>query len=156
MGAAFALVWRRDGSPGIRWYIRRLDPDGFYGEVRYHLPAPSTGGRAMGVSHRFAAADGERVAAILAEFAEVMPTEPGRCFALLARYTESLGQSEVVLKYEPGAEASCPQARRFLELQVIVEAYLAEECAQLAREEKGQLPKIAAWEEKEATPDDRR
>jgi hypothetical protein len=60
----------------------------------------------MGVSHRFVAADGERVAAILGEFAEVTPTEPGLCFALLGRYTESLGQSEVVFKYEPGAEAA--------------------------------------------------
>lgn len=132
MRPAFALVWRRDASPGIRWYIRSLSPDGFYGEVRYHPPAPGVSGRAAGVSHRFSAADAERVAAILAEFAEVAPTEPGPCFALLGRFTESLGQSEVVFKYEPGAEASCPQARRFLDLQAIVEVYLAEECAQIA------------------------
>ena len=132
MSPAFALVWRRDGSPGIRWYIRRLGPDGFYGEVRYHPPAPSMGGRAMAVSHRFAAEDAERVAAILAEFAEVAPTEPGACFALLGRYTESLGQSEVAFKYEPGAEAGCPHAQRFMELHAIVESYLAEEYAQIA------------------------
>ncbi|MDZ4684604.1 MAG: hypothetical protein SH850_05895 [Planctomycetaceae bacterium] len=138
MTPAFALVWRRDCSPGIRWYIRRLVPDGFYGEVRHHPPAPSTGGRAMGVSHHFGAVDGERVAAILAEFAEAVPTEPGPCFALLGRYTESLGQSEIVFKYEPGAEADCPQARRFLELHAIVESYLAAAYSQIA--EPGAAP----------------
>lgn len=128
----FALVWRRDGSPGFRWYIRRLDADGFYGEVRYQPRAPSTGGQAMSVSHRFAAADGERVTAILSEFAVVAPIEPGACFALLGRYTHSLGQSEVVFKYEPGEEVRCPQARRFLELHAIIESYLADEHAQIA------------------------
>lgn len=132
MRHAHALVWRRDGSPGISWYIRLLSADGFYGEVHNHPPAPSTSGRAMGVSHRFAALDGERVAAILAEFAEVVPTESGPCFALLGRYTESLGQGVVVFKYEPGAEADCPQARRFLELHAIIESYLAEAYAHIA------------------------
>jgi hypothetical protein len=132
MEPAFALVWRRDSSPGIRWYIRRVGPDGFYGEVRYHPPAPTKGGRAMTVSHRLAAEDGERVAAILAEFAETAPLEPGPCFALLGRYTESLGQSEVVFKYEPGAEAECPRARRFLELHAVIESYLAGAYSQIA------------------------
>ena len=134
MRPKFALLWRRDGSPGIHWYIRRVGSDGFYGEINvsYHPPTPSTAGRAMSVDHRFTAADGERAAAILAEFAEVAPIEPGACFALLGRYTESLGQSEVVFKYEPGAEAHCPRARRFLELHAIIESYLAEEYAQIA------------------------
>lgn len=132
MRHAYALVWRRDGSLGVSWYFRHLGADGFYGEVHNHSPAPSTSGRAVGVSHRFAAGDRERVAAILAEFAEVVPTEPGPCFALLGRYTESLGQGEVVFKYEPGVEADCPQARRFLELHAIIASYLAEEYAQIA------------------------
>ena len=129
---AFALVWRRDGSPGIVWYIRRLGPDGFYGEVRRQVADHQEGGLATGVSHRLSAADGERVAAILAEFAEVTPLPPGPCFALLGRYTKSLGQGEVVFKYEPGAEAGCPQARRFLELHAVVESYLAAAYSQIA------------------------
>lgn len=131
MSPVFALVWRRDGSPGICWYIRYVGPDGFYGEVRRQSADPRGGGRATGVSRRLSAADGERVATILAEFAELTPTEPGPCFALLGRYTESLGQGVVVFKYEPGAEADCPRARRFLELHAIIESYLAGAYAQV-------------------------
>ena len=49
-----------------------------------------------------------------------------------SRPTETLGQSEVVFKYELGAEASCPRARRFLELHAVIERYLAEAYAQIA------------------------
>jgi hypothetical protein len=132
MDPAYALVWRRDGSPGIGWYIRHLGPEGFYGEVSYHPPDPSAGGRATGVQGHLTAIDTERVAAILAELSAAGPTEPGLCFALLARYTETLGQGEVVFKYELGAEASCSRARRFLELHAIIEAYLDEAYAQIA------------------------
>ena len=132
MRPAFALVWRRDGSPGIVWYIRHLGPSGFYGEVRRQVAEHQEGGCAVGVSHRLSPTDGERVAAILTEFAEVAPLAPGPCFALLGRYTESLGQAVVVCKYDPGSEVVCPLARRFLELHVIVESYLAEAYAQIA------------------------
>jgi hypothetical protein len=57
---------------------------------------------------------------------------------LLGRYTKSLSQSEVVFKYEPGAEAACPRARRFLELHAIIESYLAGEYEQIA--ESASLP----------------
>ena len=124
MRPRYALIWRRDGSPGIRWHIRCLDAGGFYGEVRYHPPDPSAGGRAVGVQKRLLAAAGERVAAILAEFSTVEPIEPGPCFALLGRYTESLAQGEVVFNYELGAETSCPRARLFQELHSILEPYL--------------------------------
>lgn len=129
---AYALVWRRDGSPGIRWYIRCLSPDGFYGEVRRQAADPREVGRATGVSHRLSAADGERVAAILADPSAAGATNPGPCFALLGRYAETLGQSEVMFEYEPGAEASCPRARRFLELHAVIEAYLAEAYVRVA------------------------
>ena len=127
MVTAYALVWRRDGSPGICWYIRYLTPDGFYGEVRYQS-AGRYGGRQTGVSARLTTGDGERVAAILAELTETGPTDPGPCFALLGGYTKpgTLGQADVMFKYEPGAEAWCPRARRFLELHTILEAYLGE------------------------------
>jgi hypothetical protein len=132
MRLAYALVWRRDGSPGIRWYIRCLGPDGFHGEVRYQSPDPSAGGRAMGVRGHLTATDAERVAAILAELSASGPIEPGPCFALLGRYTKTLGQSEIVFKYERGAEVNCSLARRFLELHSIIEAYLCEAYAQIA------------------------
>jgi len=132
MTPAYALVWRRDGSPGIRWYIRRLGLDGFYGEVRYKSPDPHAAGRATGVRGLLTAPDGERVAAILAELSAAGPTDPGPCFALLGSYTESLGQSVVVFKYQLGAESSCPLARRFLELHSIIEGYLVEAYAQIA------------------------
>jgi len=125
MFTAYALVWRRDGSPGIVWYIRYLTPDHFYGEVRYQS-AGQLGGRATGVSAQLTAADRGRVAAILAELTEAGPTDPGPWFALLGRFTKPGGQANVVFKYEPGAEERCPRARRFLELHTIIEAYLGE------------------------------
>lgn len=127
-----ALVWRRDGSPGIVWYLRCLGPDGFYGEVRWQPAAPPEGGRATGVSHHLSAPDAERVAAILADLSAAGPTDPGPCFALLGHWAETLGRSEVMFKYDLGAEASCPRARRFLEMHAILEAYLAEAYAQIA------------------------
>lgn len=130
----YSLVWRRDGSPGIVWYLRCLGPDGFYGEVRRQPAAPRTGGRATGVNHHLSAADAERVAAILADLSATGTTEPGPCFALLGLWTETLGQSEVVFKYELGAEASCPRARRFLELHTILESYLSEAYSQIAEQ----------------------
>jgi hypothetical protein len=132
MRPAYALVWRRDGSPGICWYIRYLAPDGFYGEVRYRPPDPSAEGRVTGVRGHLKAIDAERVAGILDELSAAKPTEPGPCFALLAGYTSTLGQAEVVFKYELGAEASCSPARRFLELHSIIEGYLGEAYAQIA------------------------
>jgi hypothetical protein len=122
----YALVWRRDNSPGITWYIRNLTPDYFYGEVGYKTAGSPMGGRATVVSARLTIADRERVAAILAELSEAGPTDPGPCFALLGRFARTLGEAEVVFKYEPGAEERCPRARRFLELHAIIEAYLAE------------------------------
>jgi hypothetical protein len=127
----YAFVWRRDGFPGIHWYIRCLGPDGFYGEVCYEAPEPRGGGRATGARGHFTAADAPRVATILADLSADGPTEPGPCFALLGRYTKSLGQGEVVFKYERGAEASCPRARLFLELYSIIEAYLGEAYAEI-------------------------
>src|SRR4051812_18023334 len=88
MTPAHALVWRRDGSPGIRWYLRYLNPEGFYGEVHYPSPDPPASGRATGARGRLTAADGERVGAILAELSAAGPTDPGPCFALLGRYTQ--------------------------------------------------------------------
>jgi hypothetical protein len=134
MRPLYALVWRRDGSPGICWYIRCLGPEGFYGEARYRPPELNASGRTTGVRGHLTATDGERVAAILAELSAAGPTEPGPCFALLARYTETLGQGEVVFKYELGAEASCSRARRFLELHSIIEAYLGEAYTQIAEQ----------------------
>lgn len=130
----YALVWRRDGSPGIVWYLRCLGPDGFYGEVRWQPADPHKGGRATGVNHLLLAADAERVAVILAELSAAGTTEPGPCFALLGHWTESLSQSEVVFKYELGAEASCPRARRFLELHAILEGYLSEAYTQIGEQ----------------------
>jgi hypothetical protein len=132
MTPMYALVWRRDGSPGISWYIRCLGHDGFYGEVRYNSPGPHAGGRATGVGRHLTAADGKRVAAILTKLSAAGPTDPGPCFALLGSYTETLGQAVVVFKYELGAETSCPRARLFLELHSIIEAYLSEAYAQIA------------------------
>jgi hypothetical protein len=132
MSHAYRLIWRRDGSPGIRWYIRGLSPDGFYGEVGYRSPGPRAGGRVQGVGAHLTADDGERVAAILAELTAAGPTDPGPCFALLSRYTGTLGQDEVVFKYDLGAEGSCPRARRFLELHSIIEAYLGGAYSQIA------------------------
>jgi hypothetical protein len=134
MTSTYVLVWRRDGSPGIVWYLRALNPDGFYGEIRRQPPDPRFTGRATGVQNRFTDADRERVADILAELSAAGPTDPGPCFALLGRYTETLGQSEIVFKYDPGAEASCPRARRFLELHTIIETYLAEAYAQITEQ----------------------
>jgi hypothetical protein len=131
MAPSYALVWRRDGSPGICWYIRYLAPDGFYGEVRYHPPDARVGGRATGVRAHLTAADGERVAAILADLSAAGPTAPGPCFALLGRYTETLGQGEVVFKYDLGSETSCPRASRFLELHRVIEGYMGEAYANI-------------------------
>ncbi len=132
MAPVYALVWRRDGSPGTHWYIRCLGPDGFYGEVGYRSPKSRTGGRVTAARGALTTADRERVAAILTDLSSAGPTEPGPCFALLGRFTESLGEAEVVFKYELGMEATCPRARRFLELHTIIEAYLAEAYAQIA------------------------
>lgn len=128
---AYALVWRRDGSPGIGWNLRYLNHDGFYGVVRYLGRGPQPGGRSTGVSQHLTPADGERVAAILAELSQGEPTEPGPCFAILVRYTVTVGQGEVLFKYEPGAEAACHRARRFLELHSIIETYLGEVYSQI-------------------------
>jgi hypothetical protein len=134
MALLYALVWRRDRSPGISWYIRCLAPDGFYGEVHYTPADPQAGGQATGVRGHFTPADRERVAAILAELSAAEPTAPGPCFALLGSYTETVGQSVIVFKYDLGAETSCPQARLFLELHSIIEGYLSEAYSQLTAE----------------------
>jgi len=131
MTAAYALVWRRDGSEGIRWHIRSLGPEGFYGEVGYNSADPH-GGRVTGVRGRLSVADSERVAEIIAELSTAGPTEPGPSFAILGRYTESLGQSTILFKYDRGAEEGCHLARRFLELHSIIGAYLGEAYAQIA------------------------
>jgi hypothetical protein len=136
MTPAYALVWRRDGSPGVGWYIRCLTPDGFYGEVRYQSPDPRADGLATAARGHLTAGDGERVAAILAELSAAGPVDPGPCFALLGSLP--LGQGAVVFKYDLGAEATCPQARLFLELHSIIEAYLDEAYAQIA--ERGAPP----------------
>jgi hypothetical protein len=132
LDAPNALVWRRDGSPGIHWYIRCLSPDGFYGEVGYRSPEARAEDRVTGVRGTLTAANRERVAAILTELSAAGTTDPGACFALLGSYTETLGQGIVVYKYDLGAEASCPRARLFLELHSIIEAYLGDAYDQFA------------------------
>jgi hypothetical protein len=128
----YTFVWRRDGSPGISWHIRWLDLNGFAGEIHYRPPPPTKEGRVAWAQHNWSVADKDRVAAILAEFCDVAPIEPGPCFALLARRTEPEGQPAVVFKYELDAEASSPQATSFLELHAIIEKYLGDAYAQVA------------------------
>jgi hypothetical protein len=130
MTPAYALVWRRDRSEGIRWYIRFLTPEYFYGEIGYNS-SDLHGGRVIGVRGHISVADGERIKEILRELSEAGPTEPGPSFAILGSYTETLGQSTIIFKYDWGTEESCPRARLFMELHSIIEAYLVEAYAQI-------------------------
>lgn len=113
----FALLWRRDGSEGLKWFIRSIRSDGsFYGEV-LHMERH----RGAWVEGTLSSEDSVRCLEILETFATRQPLPAGACFALLARWFESVGSAEVVFKYELGDEAISSDANAFLELKNLLD-----------------------------------
>jgi hypothetical protein len=124
----FALLWRRDGSEGVKWYIRGIRPDGtFYGEVLHTARR-----RASWVEGRLTGVDAKRCRDILDTFAARPALPPSTCFALLARWFTTLGTAEVVFKYEVGDEEMSSDARAFLELKRLLDPVISEAEAHLA------------------------
>jgi hypothetical protein len=121
MQPSFALLWRRDGSEDIKWYIHAIQPDGsFYGSIR-HLARR----RATGVSGTLSAEAAARCRQITARFHDRPTLSPGPCFALLARWVGSMSHAEIVFKFEPGDEATSEDAREFLGLKGLLEEQIS-------------------------------
>lgn len=113
MRPTYTLIWRRDSSEGIKWYIRGIRPDGsFYGEVLCMARQ-----RATSVDGHLPPDAWQRCQEILRLFEARDALLPGACFALLARWSDSLGQAEVLFKYNLGDEVSCADAQAFVELK---------------------------------------
>jgi hypothetical protein len=117
MQPKFALLWRRDGPEGIEWFLRGILPDGsFYGSIHHYSRR-----KAAGVDGLLPAADWAQCREILGRFEVRPPFPPGPCFALLARWFETLSFPEILFKYEPGDEATSEDARAFLQLKILLE-----------------------------------
>jgi hypothetical protein len=128
MPPKFALLWRRDGSNGVKWNLRGLRPDGsFYGSI-HEMPRR----KATSVDGALEATDSVRCQEILRQLGTRPATPPGPCFALLARWESSPSDAEIILKYDVGDERTSEDARAFLELTALLEKEISKAYARLA------------------------
>ena len=130
----YSLIWKGDGSEGIAWHIRGIEPDGsFFGEIRFDSPnlEKRKMGSAIGIIPN---KDWRRCCEILEEFsklpidkssiklisAKTTPMPIGN-YASLWRRDESYRVLDIPLKYNLGDEKKSRKARLFLELKEILE-----------------------------------
>jgi hypothetical protein len=126
MQTKYAIRWRTDGSPGIRWYIMGILPNGrFYGDI---LDREARRGTSVAGD----VPDCQRVWEILRLIGSGPAIEPQPCFARLGRYTVNLGRSEIVFEYRLGDEWESPAAQAFLELIKLLEPEVSKAYARLA------------------------
>ena len=127
----YSLIWKADGSEGIAWHIRGIEPDGsFFGEIRFDstIPEKRKMGSAIGIIPK---GNWRRCCEILDEFSSLpidktqmkWTSKPGptRFYASLWRRDKSYRVLDVPLAYNLGDEKNSRKARLFLELKEILE-----------------------------------
>ncbi len=115
-----------DGSPGVRWYIMGILPDGkFYGDIL-------DGAVNRGTSVQGVVSNWTRAQEILRLIGSGPAIQPRPCFARLGRYTTNVGRSEVVFEYQPGDEHESSAAQAFIELIQLLEPEVCKAYARLS------------------------
>jgi hypothetical protein len=122
-----ALMWRCDGSEGIKWYLRGILGGGsFYGEVWFQS-ADHSRRAATSVSGHLSPAECKRLADLVTVIRrQPPPAEPGPHFAALFERLSPTNAGEVrrLFEYHRGDEINSEPARAFVELAGLVERHL--------------------------------
>jgi hypothetical protein len=116
----YRLIWRRDGSEGIKWWLRGIKEDGsFYGDLFLISSDPS---RCCGTSVDgvIPQEDWRRCREILHELSSSDPLPPGPCFALLAEAGAD-GRDRILFQYHVGDEHRSRRAALFFDLIATLE-----------------------------------
>jgi hypothetical protein len=116
----YRLIWRRDGSEGIKWWLRGIKDDGsFYGDLRLISSDPSRrcGTSVDGVIPQ---EDWPRCREILRELSSSDPFPLGPCLALLAEVGAD-GRDRILFQYDLGDEHRSRKAALFLDLIATLE-----------------------------------
>jgi hypothetical protein len=112
MDYKYAIVWRMDGSPGFRWYIQGILPDGrFWGDIVNYRAR-------RGTSLQGKVTDWPRGQDLLRQIVDgpTLNPEPEPLFARVARYTTNVGKCEIMFDYRLGDERTSSKAQSLLEL----------------------------------------
>jgi hypothetical protein len=125
----YSLLWKSDGSEGIAWHIRGIEPDGsFLGEIRFDSTIPEKR-KISSASGIIPNKDWSRCCKILEEFSKQpidkssikSTSTPTINYASLWRRDKSYRVIDIPFIYNLGDENINPKAKLFIELKEIIE-----------------------------------
>jgi hypothetical protein len=122
----YRLMWRRDGSEGIKWWLWRLTEDGAYFGTVHLITSEPHRGSILTVEGMVPQPEWRRGREILRELSSPDVLPPGPCFALLAEAGPA-DQDRIFFKYDLGDEKRSRRAALFLELREILEREISKE-----------------------------
>lgn len=116
------LIWKRDNSEGLRWYVRGIHSDGrLSGDLRFQSDDPS---KCRACSIESALTERDRVA--LAENVQRLPFRdqlPSGAYAVIVEVDPD-GQDGSVFAYNPGDEFVTTDAATFVGIIEILRPYV--------------------------------
>lgn len=111
-------MWKNDGSDGIAWHIRGINPDArFYGELRFDS-ADASKRKYVLLEGSIPPGDWSHVQELLQSFGQPI-SEPKPCYALIVRWDGT--NDQITFQYNLGDEVHSVEAKRFLELHDLLE-----------------------------------